>query len=338
MKYTIEGFSQEEAIKIGLDVIDLALLRWIIDFHSTGAMEMRHFEEKSFFWVCYDALLRDMPILGINNNTSLGRRFKRMVKSGLLEFRIFQTKHGSKSFYMFNPDCLTKLLSKKTNIDKPLDSKVKRSLTQKSSGACFKSQVLYIDPSTNDHNTNDTNIRVFFDYFCLKTKKQYKLTPERKDIIKKRLVEGYTLDQLKLAVDNFVRDPWPDRINNLDLLYCLGKQRGKPDSLEKWIYFVPKISTSNNASEGPGETSKKATISDSMLEERFGRIATKDMIKKFLREMPEQLWWKVDKFLRRRYPGSNGSSFSEAEREVIAEARVNRESFTKMAQGMGKQI
>ena len=188
------------------------------------------------------------------------------------------------------------------------------------------------------HKDKDTHsiIHLFFEYYCQRIKKQSKLGQESERLIEKRLGEGYTIEQLKKAVDNMILDPWPDRINHLDLIYCIGKQRGKPDSLEKWLNFVPKISTNNNASEGSGEASKKITITDSMLEERFGRIATKDMIKKFLREMPEQLWWKVDKFLNKRYPGSNSSSFSEAEREVIAEARINRESFAGLAQRIGK--
>ena len=33
MKYTIEGFNQREVIKLGnLDIVDLVILRWIVDF------------------------------------------------------------------------------------------------------------------------------------------------------------------------------------------------------------------------------------------------------------------------------------------------------------------
>lgn len=80
----------------------------------------------------------------------------------------------------------------------------------------------------------------FFAYYLLKTKTKFRLTPDKKALILSRLQTGYTIDQLKLAVDNFIKDPWEDRKKHLDLIYCIGKQRGKPDSLEKWLNFSVK--------------------------------------------------------------------------------------------------
>jgi len=75
----------------------------------------------------------------------------------------------------------------------------------------------------------------FWEYFILKTKKNFKLTRDKQELIEKRLREGYTLEQLKQAVDNFVQDTWESRAEHLDLIYCIGKQKGKPDNLEKWL-------------------------------------------------------------------------------------------------------
>jgi hypothetical protein len=74
---------------------------------------------------------------------------------------------------------------------------------------------------------------------------------------------------------------------------------------------------------------------DKFCSEKLGKIATKDMIKAVLQEIPQELWWKVDKFLQKRYPGG-GNGFIEAEREVIVEARENRNNFTKLVQGVSK--
>ncbi len=87
---------------------------------------------------------------------------------------------------------------------------------------------------------DEETTQIFFSYFILKTKKDFKLTEACQDLIKKRLSEGYTLEQLKKAVDNFVLDDWPERQNRLDLIYCIGKQKGKPDALEHWINWKPK--------------------------------------------------------------------------------------------------
>lgn len=82
----------------------------------------------------------------------------------------------------------------------------------------------------------------------------------------------------------------------------------------------------------------KVIITDSMLEQRLGRIATKDMIKKLMREIPQNLWWKVDQFLKRRYPGSNGSSFAEAERDLVAEVREGKDRIASITGGIGKAV
>jgi len=91
----------------------------------------------------------------------------------------------------------------------------------------------------NKYNKGEVNIsrevNEFFNYFLLKTKKAFKFTQEKGELIEKRFGEGFTLEQLKQAVDNFVQDPWRGRAEHLDLIYCIGKQRGKPDNLEKWL-------------------------------------------------------------------------------------------------------
>lgn len=88
-------------------------------------------------------------------------------------------------------------------------------------------------------SNHETSLKEFFDYYLLKTKKSFRLTDLNKALIEGRLTEGYTVDQLKRAVDNFIQDPWPERKNHLDLIYCIGKQKGKPDNLEKWLNYKP---------------------------------------------------------------------------------------------------
>lgn len=88
---------------------------------------------------------------------------------------------------------------------------------------------------------DSVSVTDFFSYFCLKTKKDFKLTSDCSDLITKRLDQGYTLEQLKTAVDNFVQDPWEGRAEHLELIYCIGKQKNKPDALEKWLNAKPKV-------------------------------------------------------------------------------------------------
>jgi hypothetical protein len=80
-----------------------------------------------------------------------------------------------------------------------------------------------------------------------------------------------------------------------------------------------------------------AAISGRLFEERLGKIATKDMIKKLMREIPQEAWWQIDRFLRKRYPGSDNRAFMEAERELIAEARKAKETISSITAGIGRQ-
>ena len=84
-------------------------------------------------------------------------------------------------------------------------------------------------------NTCTDSTQSFWEYYLLKINKKFKFTNDRKNLIRKRLKEGFTLEQLKQAVDRFVQDEWEGRQEHLDLIYCIGKQRGKPDNLEKWL-------------------------------------------------------------------------------------------------------
>ena len=90
-----------------------------------------------------------------------------------------------------------------------------------------------------DKEEDKERVIAFFAYFLLKTKRSFRLTDSNRELIKKRFGEGYTLEQLRQAVDNFILDDWPERKNRLDLIYCIGHQKGKPDALEKWLNFKP---------------------------------------------------------------------------------------------------
>lgn len=94
------------------------------------------------------------------------------------------------------------------------------------------------DKDKDKGKDKDKAITDFFNYFCLKVDKRLKLTNERETIIIKRLKE-YTLNDLKRAVDSFVQDDWADRHKYIDVVYCIGKQKGKRDNLEHWLNWKP---------------------------------------------------------------------------------------------------
>ena len=97
MKYTIEGFDQKTAIEYGLDVTDLTILRWFVDFmHSNRISKVMH-DGKEYCWIKYDGLLTDMPILGIQKKM-LAIRLKKLVDAGVL---IHATKKVGGTFSLY---------------------------------------------------------------------------------------------------------------------------------------------------------------------------------------------------------------------------------------------
>lgn len=145
-----------------------------------------------------------------------------------------------------------------------------------------------------------------------------------------------TDDEHKKLLEKFGEQGTQDRIDKLN--NYIGSKGNKYKS-----HYHTILTWANRDKEKPlvvalsQKTAARASPSldlDKLLSEKLGRIATEDMIKAVLREIPQDIWWKVDNFLKKRYSGG-GSGFAEAEREVIAEARENQEKFKKLTQGIG---
>ena len=102
-------------------------------------------------------------------------------------------------------------------------------VTKEDNQACIE-----VEKIRSREDKDNGRVTDFFNYFVTKTNKNLKLTAERQAIIKKRLEEGRTIQELKTAVDNFVQDDWQDRHKFIDIVYCIGV-RNKIDNLDKWL-------------------------------------------------------------------------------------------------------
>lgn len=113
MKYTIEGFSQEAALAmratitengntktIKLDIVDLTILRWIVDFYPN--MKKTIIEGMEYVWLDYSTFVEDMPLLALSNQ-SLYKRCMKMVRLGVLKHKTVRNK-GTFSYYAFGPE------------------------------------------------------------------------------------------------------------------------------------------------------------------------------------------------------------------------------------------
>lgn len=121
MKFSIEGLDQARAVELGLCVADLVLLRWFIDFSGTGAMESRVIDGKLYYWIKYDFVLQELPILSITKDT-LYRRLKALVEKGVLDHVVIK-ESGSYSFYGFGKEYYSLISSSKAPMERKVGTK-----------------------------------------------------------------------------------------------------------------------------------------------------------------------------------------------------------------------
>lgn len=113
VRYTIEGFSQTEAIKfrhteiangkekvVTLDCTDLVILRWFVDFWPN--MMKVEIGGSQYAWLSYKALIEDMPLIGIKKGM-LALRLKKLVSFGILSHQTVKSG-GTFSYYGFGPE------------------------------------------------------------------------------------------------------------------------------------------------------------------------------------------------------------------------------------------
>ena len=103
MKYTIEGFSQQQLIEWRLDCVDAVILRYIVDFYVTGKMVKVQVEGVDFFWIKYSAVLDQLPIAGITSKRVLSRRFDKYVACGLMGKSV-RKDAGNYTFFRFTSE------------------------------------------------------------------------------------------------------------------------------------------------------------------------------------------------------------------------------------------
>ena len=159
MKYTLFGFSQQGAVDNGLDLVDMAVLRWIVDFWPS--MGKREIDGQSMAWVNYQALLDDMPILSIQKR-QLMRTLKRLVAVGILTHKTVR-KGGVYAFYGFGP-VYTSLIASRPSAKEPAQTNPEPSdddqdpdLVSKMSQPCVKNDTTLVSKMSQQNNPSTIN-------------------------------------------------------------------------------------------------------------------------------------------------------------------------------------
>lgn len=98
MRATITENGTTKTIK--LDLIDLTIIRWIIDFYPN--MKKTLIEGTEYVWLDYLTFVEDMPLLGLSKQ-SLYKRCTKMVQLGVLKHATVRSG-GTFSYYGLGPE------------------------------------------------------------------------------------------------------------------------------------------------------------------------------------------------------------------------------------------
>lgn len=108
MKYTIHGFSQIEALSLGLDNDDLLLLRWFSDFSHSKKMKSELIKGITYYWINYQTVCEELPIIAMNKR-NMARRFMNLSDKKVLIHKTIKI-NGTFSYYGFG-DAFESLIS-----------------------------------------------------------------------------------------------------------------------------------------------------------------------------------------------------------------------------------
>lgn len=99
MKYNI-NINQKAVIDNGfnLDLVDCAIIDYIAGFANTGKMLKTYIEWVEYFWIQYEHLIKEMPLLWIKTREWLRVRLRNLESEGVLDKKIV---HGNSTYFKF---------------------------------------------------------------------------------------------------------------------------------------------------------------------------------------------------------------------------------------------
>lgn len=221
MKHTIMGFRQDKLIKFGLDIIDASILRYFIDFKESNGMNTREVEGHIYYWLRYDAVLREFPIFRMKKCTVQSRFFK-LRDAGILTHLVVREK-GTYSFFGIGEN-YKELINREGAEEENSEGicEEAKGMGEKSKGMGKEPKGMGEEPkgygfksTTNNPSTKDSSNKInknlllekssfeIIEYLNLKTGKNFRSSTKITiRLIKARLGEGFTIEDFKTVIDN----------------------------------------------------------------------------------------------------------------------------------------
>jgi hypothetical protein len=98
VKNSIEKLRQDALVKLGFDCIDAVILRHVIDMVDSEKTSREYFDGREYLWIEYQAIIDALPVCNMGSRDSVARRFRKYVKSGIMQHH---TKRDGGTFSFF---------------------------------------------------------------------------------------------------------------------------------------------------------------------------------------------------------------------------------------------
>lgn len=215
MQFSFLGFSVEKAMDLKLDMKDMAILRYFVDFRETGRMKAEIIDGKSYYWVNYNSLAEEMPYLELGKKAIMTR----MLKLRDLGILIHYTKKegGTFSFFTIGPKYIELISTNKNDKSQENNEGIPQDgqgVLEKGEGVSLENDTGYPSKRTTktnllkDSSTKETNIKKYKKEIqeiidCLNSIAGTRYKPSSVNTIKlitARLNEGYKLEDFKAII------------------------------------------------------------------------------------------------------------------------------------------
>lgn len=215
MQFSFLGFSVEKAMDLKLDMKDMAILRYFVDFRETGRMKAEIIDGKSYYWVNYNSLAEEMPYLELGKKAIMTR----MLKLRDLGILIHYTKKegGTFSFFTIGPKYIELISTNKNDKSQENNEGIPQDgqgVLEKGEGVSLEKDTGYPSKRTTktnllkDSSTKETNIKKYKKEIqeiidCLNSIAGTRYKPSSVNTIKlitARLNEGYKLEDFKAII------------------------------------------------------------------------------------------------------------------------------------------
>ena len=178
-----------------VDLIDATIFEYIYKFAISNNAEKQLIDNKLFFWVSYQKIIDDNPLIKISDKDTIARRVKKLLNYGLLE-KFTDRKNNNKTYFNITQFAYEFLIN--GNIDLPSEkseapvSKVGNLPSEKSDNSKLYYREL-IDKEKRNKKTTTSTSKVIEDYLNLLEK--YK--PNSKDSLRRIKVENEIISALR---------------------------------------------------------------------------------------------------------------------------------------------